>query len=63
MSTLSEIYSLALEGKLLHSEDTLQNVVTNKTIEELRDQIRQVQTDLIESVNALEKKINDLKQN
>ena len=62
LSALTNLYALALEGNILHPENTIQNVVTSDMIVELREQISQVQTDLIVNVEYLEKKIDQLKK-
>ena len=62
LSSLTSIYALTLESKVLNPENSIQNVVTADTITELREQINQVQTDLIGSVESLEKKIDQLKK-
>jgi len=62
LSSLTSIYALTLESKVLNPENSIQNVVTTDTITELREQINQVQTDLIMSIESLEKKINELKK-
>ena len=60
MDTINELYILALESKLIAPENTIQNVVTSETINELREQIAQIQTDLIENISALDKKIEKI---
>ena len=62
LSALTNLYARALEGNILHPENTIQNVVTSDMIVELREQISQVQTDLIVNVEYLEKKIDQLKK-
>ena len=62
LSSLTSIYALTLESKVLNPENSIQNVITTDTITELREQINQVQTDLINNVESLEKKINELKK-
>jgi len=62
LQTITVLYTLALESVFISPEDTFQNVVTADTITELREQINQVQTDLIVNVEYLEKKIDQLKK-